>query len=256
MKRIVILFLFIFPLLINAVSADGGSTALDKFSRANELYSNGDYSKAVELYTEIEDNGYISPELYYNMGNAYFKMREIAPAILYYERAKRLAPQDEDIRFNLKIAELRTVDKIEPVPKFFLTKWIDTLISQYNSSGWAAIAVILSWLTFGSLAIFYFLGSSFFKKFFFAIGILFFVLTITSFIFAYQKYEIETSDDSAIIFSPSVYVKSSPDKSGKNLFILHEGTKVEIRDEVGEWKKIRLADGNIGWLPADAVEII
>ena len=236
--------------------AQSNEQALEKFKTANDLYSKGKFIEAAELYEEIVNNDYESYELYYNLGNAYFKLEEIPSAILFYERAKKLAPDDEDVNFNLQIAKLKTVDKIEPVPQFFMEEWVDSISELFSLQAWTALGLIFAWLAFTFLAAFLMIWSPLWKKTFFAAGIISFVIMAASIFFAYEENTELTADDSAIVFTPSVYVKSSPSDEGTNLFILHEGTKVQILDEVGEWQKIRIADGNVGWLPKESVEII
>ncbi len=194
--------------------------------------------------------------MYYNLGNAYYRLKDVPNSILYYERAKLLAPGDEDINFNLNVANLRTVDKINKVPEFFLTAWFNGLRDSFPSKTWAIITIIFSWLTFISLALFFIFWKPFSRKILFALAVIFLIINIFSFIFAHQSYKKETSRDYAIIFAPSVFMKSSPDENSTKLVSLHEGTKVKILDEVVNWKKIRLADGNVGWLPDSAIEII
>ncbi len=228
----------------------------ETFEQANEAYQNGNYLKSIEYYNQIIENGFIASELYYNLGNAYFKLKKIPEAILNYERAARLDPSDEDIKFNLKIANLQTLDKIEPLPKLFYQQWWEYLANWLSSGTWSIVMICFIWLFFISLAGFLFIYSTIIKKISFLVAIFSFVFAILSFIFAETNYSEETSKDCAIIFSESVYIKSSPDIESTDLFILHEGTKVEVMEKVGDWIKIKLANGNVGWLPENTIEII
>lgn len=232
------------------------SQVVSKFDQANDLYKKGDYKSAIELFEGILSEGYESSEIYYNLGNCYYKDKNIAPAILNYERAKKLSPGDNDINFNLNVANLKVVDKIEPVPKFFVYTILENLRDMFSSDSWAIFAIILSWVTFGIISCFFLVFSPLIKKILFAFGLIFFISTILTAAFGYQTYNSENAKDSAIIFSPSVYVKSSPESSGTDLFILHEGTKLKIMDTVNNWFKIRLANGTEGWLPEDTIKII
>jgi tetratricopeptide (TPR) repeat protein len=245
------IFLFAF---VNTIHAE--DLTKETFQQGNEAYQSGDYLKAIEYYNQIIDNGYKTPELFYNLGNAYYKLKNIPNAILNYERALKLAPDDEDIQFNIRLANLQTLDKIEPLPKVFYQEWWESLSGWHSSGTWSVLMVIFIWLTFIGLAGFLLLYSPFKRKISFFILILSFVFAVLSYIFAETNYAEETSKDSAIIFSESVYVKSSPDAESTDLFILHEGTKVEVLDEVGTWSKIKLANGNVGWLPQNTIEII
>ena len=250
---LILLAAFIFA---GTAFAQGNEPALEKFKKANELYSKGQYRDAAVLYEEIVNNDYESYELFYNLGNAYFKLDQIPRAILFYERAKRLAPDDEDIKFNLQIAKLKTVDKIEPVPQFFMEEWVENISDIFGLKAWTILGLVFAWLAFIFLAAFLMIWYPVWKKTFFAAAIISFVIMAGSIYFAYGENQELTARDSAIVFSPSVYVKSSPSEDGTNLFILHEGTKVQIQDAVGEWRKIRIADGNVGWLPEESIQII
>ncbi len=243
-------------LFMGSLFAQNNEHALEKFKTANKFYSKEDYEKAAALYEEIVDNGYESYELYYNLGNTYFKLDKIPSAILYYERAKKLEPDDEDVKFNLQIAKLKTVDKIEPVPRFFMEEWVESISELFSLRAWTILGLAFAWLAFIFLAAFLMIWYPVWKKTFFAAGIISFVIMAASIFFAYEENLELNSEDSAIVFSPSVYVKSSPSDEGTNLFILHEGTKVQILDKVGEWQKIMIDDGNVGWLPKESIEII
>lgn len=218
------------------------------FAKANDYYQKGHYSKAAELYEKMVKSGYESPEVLFNLGNSYFKLKKIPHSLLYYERAKLLAPNDEDINFNISIANLQIVDKIEPVPKFFLYEWADSIESSYSSSAWSLFGIILIWILFISLAVFFFFWQSIIKRISFTIAALALIASIFCFTFAVRSNIREISRNGAIIFTPAVYVKSSPDEGSTDLFLLHEGTKVKIEDNIGEWSKIKIANGSVGWL--------
>ncbi len=250
-------YLFILFVIIIAASATTFSTpAEEQFKQANDLYQKGEYDKASAIYEEIIDQGYSNAEVYYNLGNAYYKLDKVPDAIINYERARRLNPDDEDIDFNLNIANLKIVDKIKPVPKFFLTEWLIGIRDLWGSRTWAIFAVIFVWVAAIFLSGFILIWSPSVKKLMFSLAIISVILATFSFVFGWQSSEIEKTHDHAIIFPSSVYVKSSPDENGNDLFILHEGTKVQIMDKVGDWNKIKLADGNVGWLLAETVEVI
>ncbi len=227
-----------------------------QFKQANDLYQKGEYDKASAIYEEIIDRGYTNAEVYYNLGNAFFKLDMIPYAIINYERAKLLNPEDEDIDFNLNIANLKIVDKIEALPQFFLTEWLVGIRDVWGSRTWSVLTIILVWAAAVFLSGFILIWSPVAKKLIFSLAIISIILAAFSFAFGWQSSEIEKARNNAIIFPPSVYVKSSPDENGNDLFILHEGTKVLIMDKVRNWSKIKLADGNVGWLPSKTVEVI
>ncbi len=227
-----------------------------QFEMANELYRKGEYQNALHIYEQIMKNGYISEDLYYNIGNAYFKLDNIPAAILYFERAKRLSPNDDDIDFNLKIANLKVVDKIDPLPRIFFINWWYSVSNLNNSENWATTAILFSWIFVGLLILFRINKILIIKKISFITGIFSLILMIFFLLFAYTQYWYETDNTTGIIFSSNSLVKSSPDEAGTDLFVIHEGVKVEILDAVNNWRKIKLADGKVGWIPAEDIEII
>lgn len=227
-----------------------------KFSEANELYNAGNYEQAIDVYKSIIDNGYNDSKLFYNIGNAYYKSDQVPESILYYEKALKANPDNEDARFNLRLANLKTIDKIEELPKVFYAEWYDSLLKMTTSNGLAFFSTIVIWIAFFLFITFVLIRSSLLKKTSFALGIVSLVVFILVSVFAWNSYQIEQHKKEAIIFSSSIYIKSSPDEAGTNLFMLHEGTKVEILDSVNDWYKIKIKDGNIGWLPPGSVELI
>ena len=250
-KTMFLMFVIIFILSVKLLSASDNN-----YSEANELYKNGKFSDAISIYNEIIDDGNISSDIYYNLANAYFKDDKLADAILYYERAKKLNAEDEDILFNLKIANLKTVDKINEVPKLFFIEWYDNIYTSLSSNTWSWIIIITSWLMFAFLLGYFIIYSINSRKILFFAALVSFVALLFFNVFAYEQFQNENRKDEAIIFTPSAYVKSSPSKSSTDLFILHEGTKVKILDHDGDWKKIKIADGNIGWILQKSIEII
>jgi len=223
---------------------------------ANKAYSEAHYDQAILFYEQVLDEGYEAAELYYNMGNAYYKLGNIPGAILNYERAAKLDPYDEDITFNLQLVNLKTVDKIETIPTFFISDWSTDLANVNSDDKWSGIAAAALWLGILLFCLYLAVNSSALKKLLFWLSI---ILVLTNFVtmgLAYKKHNKMYNNREAIVFSPSVIVKSSPGSSGTDLVLLHEGTKVMILDEVAEWSKIKLADGSIGWLPVVSIEVI
>ncbi len=228
----------------------------DAFKKANEHYMKEEYSTAIDQYEDLLQQGYKTSELYYNLGNAYFKSNLIPSAILNFERAKRLAPGDEDINFNLKIANLQTVDKIKTIPKPFFTEWWHSVRGVLSSGMWGGLAILAFWLGGASFIVFLYSSVPSIKKITFTASSVLVFITVLSLIFAIQTYNEETNLKEAIVFAESSYVKTSPDDASTDLVILHEGTKLEVLDELGDWKKIRLADGNVGWIMDNDIEMI
>lgn len=228
----------------------------DNVFKANKAYSDGAYSNAVDLYKKVVDAGYESPELFYNLGNAYFKLNDYANAILWYERAKRIDPGNEDIDFNLNVANTKISDKIEPLPEMFYKRWFNGLVRLFSVDTWAAmcIAMFIAGLICGIL----YLASRVLvlRKigFWFGLGLLFF--SAISLIFAWSGYSFTKATSEAIVFAPTITVKSSPDEKSTDLFVVHEGTKVRLLDNISGWYEIRIANGSVGWLPATSLEKI
>lgn len=223
---------------------------------AEAAYTQEDYNKAIGLYENILKSNGESAEIYYNLGNAYYKAGMVAPAILNYERALVLDPGDGDTRFNLQIARQKTVDKIEPIGDFFLTRWFNAVQDLGTSDSWAKLGIVCFILFIGCLILFFFSKWLRLKKIGFYTGVLLLMLVIFANIFAKKQKDELVNRMHAIVFTPTVTVKSSPDASGTDLFILHEGTKVLVKSTLGEWSEIQLEDGNIGWMPSKDIEKI
>lgn len=229
----------------NATKADGDSA-----------YIRNDYASAIQIYESILKKGEAAG-IYYNLGNSYYKADDIARAILNYERALLLEPGNADIRANLEIARSKTVDKVVPVPEIFFVTWTKSLINSVSMKTWAGLGIAFFILLLISFALFFFSKQLIWKKAGFIGGIVFLVLVILSNVFAAQQKSELLDRNDAIILSPSVTVRSTPSESGTSLFILHEGHKVEVKDDsMREWKEIRLEDGKVGWVPATAIEVI
>lgn len=240
-------------LLALSLSVFAQDAQLDK---ANQHYIAGEYDQAIDAYNEILSGNKESAEVYYNLGNAYYKTGKYTQSILSYERAKLLAPNDEDIQFNLDLANLHVVDAIDPLPQVFFIRWWNNMTNKFSIDQWARVSVV-SFLIFLILAgLFFFTQNGMLKRVSFWTGILVIVISIFSFNFAARHKQRITEHNFAIITQPSVTVKSSPSDSGTDLFLIHEGLKVEIKDNLSGWMEIRLSDGNQGWLPANSVERI
>ena len=224
--------------------------------KAEEAYAKEDYTQAIELYESVLKSYGESAMVYYNLGNAYYKAGKVAPAILNYERALLLNPGDSDTRFNLQVARQKTVDKIEPIGEFFLTRWIGTVEDVYSADGWAKWGVASFVLFIGCLVLFFFSKWIRLKKIGFFAGICFLLISLVANLFADSQQDKLLHRADAIVFASTVTVKSSPDASGTDLFILHEGTKVTIKSTLGEWSEIQLEDGNVGWMPSKEIEQI
>ena len=223
---------------------------------AETAYAAEQYDKAIELYESILKSYGDSYELYYNLGNSYYKDGKIAHAILNYERALLIKPGDSDVRFNLELAKQQTVDKIEPIQEFFMIEWFRSVQNLIGVDSWANLGIVCFVLFIGCLVLFFFSKWMRIKKIGFYLGILFFVVVIFANIFAYNQKNELVNREGAIVFAPTVTVKSSPDNSGTDLFVLHEGTKVHVRGTIGDWVEIMFEDGNVGWINKKDITII
>ena len=225
-------------------------------AEGDSAYMKNDYASAIQIYEALLNRGEAA-DIYYNLGNSYYKAGDIAKAILNYERALLLQPGNGDIRANLEIARSKTVDKVEPVPEIFFVSWTKSLINSMSVDSWAVCGVVCFILLIVSLYLFIFSKQIVLKKAGFISGIVFLAVTILANVFANQQKDELTNRNSAIVINPSVTVRSTPSESGTSLFILHEGHKVGVKDgSMKDWKEIRLEDGKVGWVPASAIEII
>jgi tetratricopeptide (TPR) repeat protein len=223
---------------------------------ANAAYSKKQYDAAVDFYKKILELGYVSPEVYYNLGNSYFKQNKITDAIYYYEKALKLAPNDKDIKYNLSIANQYITDKIKSVPEFFLTRIIHKIADLMSSNQWAITSLILFVIAVISALWFLFSRSFTIKRITLYVVIIGLLISAASLYFSNVQYKRYTKNYKAIVFAPTVTIKSSPDKEGNDLMIIHEGLKVEITDSLNNWYEIKLPDGNKGWTEKQNVKKI
>ena len=248
MTRYIFLILMLFA---GTVYSQDNNTQL--WEKANAYYTTGDYQQAITNYEQILLSGQESAKLYFNLGNAYYKTANYNKAILNFERAKVLAPNDENIDFNIKMANQFVVTSIEPLPLPFFIRWRTSVINMYPSDTWSIIS-IASFIGFLILiGVFIFSRIVMVRRISFLTAI--FVLIFSGFTFSFASKQKKKIDErsGAIVFCPRVTVKSAPASTGKDLFLIYEGLKVEITDSVNTWKEIKLADGNQGWLPDSCI---
>lgn len=226
------------------------------WDQANTAYINNDYHQAEELYLTILQRGERSAKIYFNLANAYFKREELGQAILYYHRALRLQPGDEDIRYNLSVAEARTKDTIDQIPDFFFTEWMRSIRHLMSANAWTAWSLIWFAVMLGALLFYLLSARLILRKVGFYATLISLLCFIASTIFASGQSREQQSQSEAIIMSSSAAVKSSPDRSATDLFILHEGTKVEITNSLENWCEVMIADGKKGWTERSKIKII
>ena len=249
--RLLLLFIISLTSYFSPLTSNAATKA-----EADSAYAHGQYQQAIAKYEALLKQG-ASADLYYNLGNAYYRTENIPEAVLNYERALLLSPGDRDIRFNLQIARSKTFDKIVPESEMFFVTWYRSLVSMMSVDGWARTALVALALTIILLLVYLFSERIWLRKAGFFGGVALLVLFVGANIFAWQQKKDLLNRKGAIIFAPAVTVKSTPAANGTDLFILHEGTKVVITDgSMKEWKEIRLADGKEGWIESKHIRVI
>ncbi|WBX71450.1 tetratricopeptide repeat protein [Tenacibaculum retecalamus] len=242
MKQVIALLLFFTTTIMLAQTAD------KLFVNANALYKDGKYLEAIKNYEAIETTKNVSSELYYNLGNAYYKLNKVAPAIYNYEKALQLNALNEDALNNLIIAKRLTLDRIEELPQSIFQKINENFLQKFTYNTWATLVVILSFLATALFLLFYFSFTPSKKRLFFITSNFSFLLLIVGLVITYSQYNQSKNTVEAIIFSEEVEITNEPTKDASEIFTLHEGTKVKIIDTVDKWNKIKLTDGKTGWM--------
>lgn len=239
-----------------AAEAAAALTEAQLWDKANTAYINSDYHKAIDVYEQILARGLGSPKLYYNLGNAYFKEERLGKAILNYNRALRLAPGNDDIRYNLSVAEAMTKDNIEDIPEFFLVSWLRAVRHTMGCTSWSILSLVALLCMLG-LFLLYLLSQrlSLRKAGFYGTLVAFLLFVVTMWFAVAERHEI-LDDSQAVVMASAAAVKSSPDTSSTDLFVLHEGTTLTITDRLGTWCEVVIADGKKGWLESSKIEVI
>lgn len=247
---------------VEAVASEPEAVVLDAVSieqikeEADSAYAQEDYDRAIAGYQQLLRSGEHAA-LYYNLGNCYYRKEDIAHAVLYFEKARLLDPGDADIRFNLDLARSKTIDKIVPEREMFFITWYRAVADWMSVDEWATLAVVSFVLLLLALVLYLFGSRVVLKKTGFFSACLFLLLVLLSNLFAFQQKNKLEDRRGAVVMDGSVTVKSTPNESGTDLFVLHEGTYVEITDDTMKgWKEIRLADGKVGWIQTETIERI
>lgn len=250
MKKII----YILVLLVSTIAAAQNSKL---FEQGNKMYNDGKFQDAIQMYESILDSGEHSAELYFNLANSYYKLNRIAPSIYFYEKATQLSPNDQDIKNNLSYANNMTIDAIETIPEMGLSRLLNNTINSFSFDVWAKLSVAMIVL-FAMLFLAYYFSFSTIKKrlaFLGSIAALFLALIALS--FAFQKYGYVQKDNPAIVFVQESEVKNDPNLRSESVFMLHEGTKVQILEIYNDsWTKIKIADGKTGWIVSQDIKAL
>ena len=249
MKKI----LFLLLIIANSVTAQNVDSL---FVSANNLYKNGKFNEAILLYKKVESKALVSSELYYNLGNSYYKLNKVGPSIYYYEKALKLNPLNEDVKNNLIFAKRLALDNIEQLPQTLLQKFNTNYLQKLSYNQWAIVAIIFSVLASLLFLLFYFAEGSSKKRFYFTTSIVSFIILITSLFITYNQYNLSKNKIEAIVFAEKTDVRNAPTLNSEEVFTLHEGTKVFVLDGVDNWKKIKIKDGKLGWVIASDIKLL
>jgi hypothetical protein len=220
---------------------------------AQKAYKNLDYAKAIASYRQIIANDALAPEVFYNLGNCYFKTDSIGKAIQYYEKARKLIGDDDDLMHNLKMAHNRTVDKIEPMPEFVVTSTWKNIVNFKTADAWANYSLINFALVFIALILFQLAKQPSLKKTFFGLSILLALIASLFYMLAKSRTNADNSVNQGVVIVGSAAIKSAPQNSSTDLFVIHEGTVFKILENQSDWLKIRLDNGNLGWIQKNAI---
>ena len=248
MKNRIIVLIVLISSFINAAEND------TLFQKANELYNQEQYQEAIDGYLSIINTGKESAELYYNIANAHYKLSNIGPSIFYYEKALELAPNDEDVKNNLTFAKNATIDVIDVIPEGIISRTINGFTNMFSFDLWAWISICCVILFVVLFILYYNARMSSKKRLFFISSWVALIFGLFGVFFAFSQYNFINNNQYAIIYAQETTIKSEPNLRSEEVFELHEGTKVKITEEVNDWRKIKLADGKIGWIPASDLE--
>lgn len=249
MKNLIVLLLMLLSFTANAQNE-----AL--FNRATTYYNEGEYEKASESYLKIIENGDHSAAVYYNLGNCYYKLNQIAPSIYYYEKALLLKPNDREIKNNLAYAQNMTLDAFQPIPETSLSKLYKNITGLLSFDQWSYLAVFFVFLFVLAYILFFYFRYSTHKRIAFIASITSLFIAVFCLILALVQFRNFEAEMPAIVFSEELIVKSEPNNRSSQAFLLHEGTKVYVLDELDDWKKIELKDGKTGWVLSNEIKLL
>ena len=238
----------VFVLIFLLLSLSGFSQNQELFEKANLAYQNGEFEAAISSYEKILEDGEASAEVYYNLGNAHYKLNNVAPSIYYFEKALQLEPKDEDILNNIEFARNMAIDDIDEVEETGLSASFDRMIANYSASGWAVFAIAFSVIFVILFLLYYISISSLKKRVFLGLASLSLLACIITVVFAFQQETFVENNKYAIIFEEVVEVRDEPNLRGEASYELHEGTKAKVLENFQEWSRIQLSNGAQGWV--------
>ena len=247
-------YLFGFLLLSFSVNAQEEPTSLMK--EANKAYQEGDFQAASAGYKTLIIGEFSSESLHFNYANSLFKSNEIALAILHYEKALKINPNSDDAAYNLKIANDRTVDKIEMIPELFFYRWWKAIYNLFSADNWAKIMIYMALIGLVGFGAYKYSINLSIRKFGFGLFSSGLVLAFVCWGLAASQKNYANSSSHAIIMNSTVDILSAPSSGSSQLFVLHEGTKVKIEDQTDTWLKVSLPNGNQGWVKINVLAFI
>lgn len=228
----------------------------DLMEKGNNFYKSEQYEEAISLYKRIIENGYESGPLYYNIGNSYFRMGELGYAILYYEKALKIDPGNEDVQYNLRLVNARIIDKIKELPDVPIMAYWDIVVTYFSVDAWLTIFLIFWIMILLCVAAYYLVGRARIQRIAVMAGLFNITMILIIGIFLLARLHRESTTDYGVLLKSTVTAQSSPDANRVDAFVIHEGIKFQIEEELSDWSRIKLADGKVGWLPNDTFEAI
>jgi tetratricopeptide (TPR) repeat protein len=253
MKKVSVLYLL--GLLVLA-SSFAPAQSQSVFEKGKEAYKEENYQQAIDNWSQILENGEHSAALYFNLGNAHYKLNNIGASIYYYEKAKQLDPYDADIKNNLAFAQNARIDVIEPLPQTVFRTWYKNVSGVFDYNGWAINAVVFAFIFVALFLSYYYANSERRKRLLFAMSAAIMFFLVASVVLAFLTYSDHQKDNPAIIYSEEVEIRDAPTLGGEVNFILHEGTKVQLLEKEGDWVRIQLSDGKDGWMPFEDLKAL
>lgn len=247
-------FIYIAALFTQFLVAQSKSDAVALFEQGNDLYQKEQYEQAAAKYEQVLKQGFVSDEVYFNLGNAYYKLNKVAPSIYNFEKAKQLNPTCNSIENNLDFSRQLAIDEFDGVPRVGMDKFLYDTTSIFHFNTWAGIAVFMAFIFLIAFAGFYFMHSNVAKRIFFGLMILSILILIASLLSANFQKNYRDTNKSAIVFAVVTAVHAEPKSTAAEITVIHEGAKVQIIENLDSWKKVILPNGVQGWMQKTALK--